>query len=1111
MQLGNSSVPSGFTTKSADIGNTSSLTGIDSTYSGKSNENSPQPQEYQSNEQVTDSMNLDVYINSNSDYSNINEAVVGTANASSSLIIDWGKTTIEERTAFVNQFLKNVQEEYNLLENQYKTTYGKGIDTQKYSEESLNSILMLLNSGQIYNFLGIGTLIGMYNNDGNLDIEMFGQIVEKVQELGYIEKMQAYLNGASWEESGLSTIFTNREYGDPEQIFLFNISYSYPDIVGFYALDNQDIDTNTVKEKLKDYFNSNDTFNTYSNIQKDLIDAQTMQRDLQILGMNVYRIEQMAKLFPFEAVEENSDFSNYLKKDYTNYTRMKQENLHYLDQREVAIYDYLYDRNPSEAQEYLIALEDTINQRKGMEEAVKFINSIAENGGDVGDLFITGWEGLEDGTVNFVDGIIDFFTADGVINASEYEMMYKASILSSALQDSENFTEEFKKASKDYIENIPAWYRHVLSFNYSSWQSIGNMLIPSAVSFIPVVGKPIGLASMGISSAGNAAEGAMQNGESGAKAYLYGLGVGLSEAVLTNFIGGIPGLSNLSESFIKNAANEAYEEFIQTWIDTGLRAAIFQEPIDLGDTAFESLYSALQGFVVSGMMQGGQNIAFRIGNEIVYWSDSEFNSLSKLLQTKQFAHDMELAQELYNLYQEGTISESVYETLVSSEQRAQIESPNGEGTNNEGSNNDSIVNVDNNLANTIEALEEEPEEQITNIDEDNSEVASTEEIVDSNMYNQSEYANYTLNKISNEESVIITSASSIRIAETEIPISMRVSIDGITYLLNGSVIDGKVEGATKHIAEEIEKTYKTELQIDLDKAAEIIGDPVKIAKMMANPQLAKTMLQQALAAKYKADNTPKRAADIVSEIEKEYSKPIEVLNIKKITENLKMAGIDIEQLEKPLNEMTREEVIQLHAEAVLKIYINGLKRYQSREIYNSEVDPTVQLQGVPCWIDGSTDSQKSYYIEVISRTSDEGDSDMTIFHMVHKKGQVAIEQAVQQQGEKMVTDLFWIGKRAETSGFMNIINKIINLGQEVNNQDIIELLKEEAENKINNPQRGTYIVDDQLRKTAQKAIDDLIKKPEFLLIIEEISKLDIENLGKDGYNKAVKEILKKLN
>ena len=219
-----------------------------------------------------------------------------------------------------------------------------------------------------------------------------------------------------------------------------------------------------------------------------------------------------------------------------------------------------------------------------MQQAEEFIKNLD---GNALDYLIASWEGFKDGNINFVDGCIDYFTADGVVSDFEYAMMYKVMLLSA--EDNE------------YTQNLSAEHKFFLSQCYSVMQSTGNMTIPVLLS---VVNPKLGRGAMVLSSSGNATKQAIQNEIPTYKAYLYGTALGVSEAFTEKYAGGIPGLSDIDDLIVYNMVKEGAQEAGQTWIDAGFKRFILGEEIDVNSTTVESMTAAYQGFWVSGIFQG---------------------------------------------------------------------------------------------------------------------------------------------------------------------------------------------------------------------------------------------------------------------------------------------------------------------------------------------------------------------------------------------------------------------------------------------------------------------------------------------------------------------------
>ena len=581
--------------------------------------------------------------NNQFDMSMFEQGVESTFNQVETSITEGTNLSLEERLDMLNQTIIAWDAIKTELETEFKEKYGKGIEC--LTPEAFENLMKIFNTLDITRFMDAFHLNFIYTYDGPyLDLEFTGRVVDVIKEYDLLNKFQAYMNGESWEKSGLSSI-----YGPTgENEFLFRMSeFCYDENFDerYYYDSYDNMDAAFIKKGFAELFHLNDTdekynpYKMFDTLDKSVAYARELQMNINSISTQIYNLEQLTKILPYTHVMENADFSNYLSRDYANDKSIPDRLKENLSQEELAVYVYIIDHDgKAKADGYIAAMEDLINQRIGMRKAIEYIESMAANGFDIGDIFTSSGTGFIDGVRNFFKGIGNFFSPDGVISASDYEMMFKVSLLA--------------QGENEFNKNLTAAEREFLSFNYQTWQSIGNMIIPSALAFIPVVGKPLSSGLLFLSIAGNSVESALQQGEVGWKAYLYGCLSGLSEVVFERLMGGIPGLSNLSGSFIKDMVSEGTEEFFQEWVDAGLRFAIFGDPIDVTETMGNSVYAFLQGMLVSGIMQAGTNLAFKIGDEIVYWdSNVPYDTLTEKLayaQGKGEAVATRLSLNLFN-------------------------------------------------------------------------------------------------------------------------------------------------------------------------------------------------------------------------------------------------------------------------------------------------------------------------------------------------------------------------------------------------------------------------------------------------------------------------------
>ena len=315
----------------------------------------------------------------------------------------------------------------------------------------------------------------------------------------------------------------------------------------------------------------------YSEAIKEL---QEYSEQLSDKKNQIYQLERYIDLYPYTKITQNADFKEYLERDYSNeivdsanvgtkilsflsFGWVKAENnekFNELTQEEKAIYFYLKEQySEDEANEYYTSLEDMVNQRKGMKDALEYVKNLDITGIEtvdgVNNFLTTTGMGFTDGVWSFGEGLSNLFPGNGEIMS---ELQYKQSFLTAMLTQDINLDEIEKSYGKDSEEyklyeklyKMQDVYRKALGVNYNVASSIGSEAIPMAVSLIPEVGQPLGIALSSLSDAGNAKATAYQNGVTGWNAYLYAGVRGVTSAVITKSFAAIPGLSdNASTTF----------------------------------------------------------------------------------------------------------------------------------------------------------------------------------------------------------------------------------------------------------------------------------------------------------------------------------------------------------------------------------------------------------------------------------------------------------------------------------------------------------------------------------------------------------------------------------
>lgn len=271
-----------------------------------------------------------------------------------------------------------------------------------------------------------------------------------------------------------------------------------------------------------------------------------------------------------------------------------------LTDSEIATYNYLYTEFGKEAaKDYLDFMEEEINRRKGYELAQEFLVKLDGSNSDYAYTAAKGWV---DGLESFGEGLSNWINGDAKLDVSDYETMY----IIQGLQSGE-------------IANSNIFLDHA----YQILSSVGNMTIPMVAGLVLPGGSVISTSLLGISAAGNAYDSALEGGNTEMGSRLYSLFVGASEATLSYFLSGIPGMSGLEKTLAGKLAGEFTEEFLQTYIETFLAVAFLDDTLDSVDwdkLLLEAGQAGIYGLITAAVMNG----TVEVGKVLCETSDLEF-------------------------------------------------------------------------------------------------------------------------------------------------------------------------------------------------------------------------------------------------------------------------------------------------------------------------------------------------------------------------------------------------------------------------------------------------------------------------------------------------------
>lgn len=258
-------------------------------------------------------------------------------------------------------------------------------------------------------------------------------------------------------------------------------------------------------------------------------------------------------------------------------------------------YNYLYDKDPERAKEFLKDSKYEINNAIGQLKAKEFLDKLYEvsDENELDELLYNEFEvhlkGLTDGLDTFGEGVgysveailtlLGIKEENRVMSASAYEKMY---ILGALLSKEDKIKLDLldedgnNKDPNSIIDYTKEYAGKFLSNNYEISQGIGNML---PVILVSMINPTAGAWTMGVSVGGNSYHDAMVKGNNYFSSLIYGILSGASEAFTEKYLGGLPGISEGNKSIIMSMISEAKEESLQGILDGILRCAILNEDL----------------------------------------------------------------------------------------------------------------------------------------------------------------------------------------------------------------------------------------------------------------------------------------------------------------------------------------------------------------------------------------------------------------------------------------------------------------------------------------------------------------------------------------------------
>lgn len=356
----------------------------------------------------------------------------------------------------------------------------------------------------------------------------------------------------------------------------------------------------------------------------------------------------------------------------------------YLTEDDKMMYNYLFEtRGKDEADKYIEAIEDRLNQAEGQKEMEEFMTLITDENGEINynvwSGLLANGKGVLSGIENFGEGLSNVFATEGMISSNQYAQMYilneltnTSGIYINSLAETimnEQGEEEATKFIRNMINtetgeiNLDYAKKNLSSEEYQKLEykikkdketllddsfqlgaSFGNMLPTMALTIAlsycgaaPAAVELVGNVLMGLSAGGNAKNQALVSGNDLLSSTIYGILSGTSETCLGMLIGNIPGLNSSATLSLKGIFKEGTEEFLQEYFDAGLRCAILGETIDISELNGD----AIKSFAYGCLMSFGTNAASMGVKFIINKKSVELNNINDLVTFFKFLNNSE--------------------------------------------------------------------------------------------------------------------------------------------------------------------------------------------------------------------------------------------------------------------------------------------------------------------------------------------------------------------------------------------------------------------------------------------------------------------------------------
>lgn len=448
-------------------------------------------------------------------------------------MIDFSSLTLEEREAMLQAIIDEYRKQYDEIKSKYLM-----LTCDEEKAEILTCVILTTDIYPLAEFDGF-----YFENGYFIDPMQLVEFIEDLEKKQVFEKIEKYLSGESWEESGMADLGAKKTEEGFWQVYKEHF-------MGWHQISSQEeynywleLDETNLKKVLKD------AADYYKVIKVEKEEYEQNILKLAALSNSIRETENLKSILKYIDMMGNPDFELKSKDispsfdihdfyyEYVDSNNMMDLPLVYenLSEEERKVFNYIYNTssNPTaDAGEFLAGLADSVFRRIGEEKAQDFVRWVADNPDgnvffdNVADFTNTFGKGTLHGFERFGDYLMNCIEPSKVKEPLYYEIAEIANLFTN---DSE---------TRQLLGETKA---NALASTYTVGLTVGEQATPALVRLVSPTASTILTTA---SNVGRSVESSYQSGQS----YGASLGVGLVDGCIkygVDFAAGkVPGLTD---------------------------------------------------------------------------------------------------------------------------------------------------------------------------------------------------------------------------------------------------------------------------------------------------------------------------------------------------------------------------------------------------------------------------------------------------------------------------------------------------------------------------------------------------------------------------------------